>query len=142
VAVAPFGKYVYVGHGGADVEVFEIDQATGGLALQQRHGTPAVAALAMHPGGKYLFAAEADGAGGTDIAVKRIDPTTGRLVDLSRAPVTGAGPVVAMAADPAGKHVHVMRETQLTTFAIDAAGALTAVNSFTMARATSIALLK
>ena len=127
VAFGPGGKFLYVlGELQSTVTVFANESNETYRRVQQISALPKgfsgrndAAEIAIHPGGKYLYASNR---GDDTIAIFSIDPGKGTLTFVARVPTGGKEPR-HFAIDPSGKYL--LAENQLSktivVFAIDAA---------------------
>lgn len=124
VVVSPTGSHVYVaGELEDSISVFSFTAGTGELQFVERKrsglsgvtGIEGVAALVMHPNGRFLFAAAR---GGAAVTVLERNQTTGRLTwfetrrngELEEMPdtrVAGLTGAVTMASAPGADHLYV-----------------------------------
>ncbi len=99
----------YTGAKSKGIYQSELDPATGALAPPRLAAeTPSPSYLAIHPGSKYLFAAneigEFQGKKSGAVSAFSIDPETGRLTLLNQQP-SGGGAPCHLVTDREGKHV-------------------------------------
>jgi 6-phosphogluconolactonase (cycloisomerase 2 family) len=99
VAVAPNGRFVYVGHDGSGIAVFSIETTTGiltridadpGTAGVQNVASSRPYAVAIEPSGRFAYVVQSGGF--NRVAVYALDPESGGM--------TGTGNLVATASVP------------------------------------------
>lgn len=140
----PSGEYFY--GGGRDSTLLTVYRryAGGNVAAIVQYSADRPHQLAMHPAGKFLFAAE--GASGSPVTLKTyrvVDSVSGALVGGPSLANVGQGGVAAMTVDPSGEYLYVLGTAQLETYAIATDGSLTLYGtpvSFNGGYATSLAL--
>ena len=149
IAIDPSGKFAYITHGSIDesdptdlgsITGWSIDGATGALA--QLAGNPVAVGVArryvaVHPGGKFAYVADAP----AGLSAYRIaDAANGEFTAVGGPPVaTGAAPV-AVAVSPSGRFVYVANSgsDDVLAYTVDAAtGAVTPVAAGPVAAGTS-----
>ena len=126
------GRFLYVGQGNSifsgSIAVFAIDATTG--ALTAVPGSPfahfanygRVAALALSPDGRFLFA------GGSGIGTYAVNPTTGVPTPVA---ITGNSDFLGLAVDPTGRYLYApdFAGSVVRGFSIAADGRLTPVGT-------------
>jgi len=137
LAIDPTNAFLYVANANADsIAEFSIAASTGGLAGTS--GSPlattsSVQFLAADPNGKFVYVANATS--NNEVASYGITPAGGTLTVIA---ATSAGSVpVALAVDPASTYLYVANNesADVSVFALDAAGSLTAVTGSPFAAA-------
>jgi 6-phosphogluconolactonase (cycloisomerase 2 family) len=136
IAAHTSGKFLYVANSGTDdVSAFTIDTSTGSLTAI---GSPTLAGgssatagspvgLAVHPNGKFLYAAM----DATGIAVFSINTTTGALTFVNTVVPIGGGQPQSVIAESTGKFLYAADGvTNVEAFSIDSTtGNLTPLTS-------------
>ena len=133
MAFAPGGRFVYsINELASTVTAFEYKSETGHpnelqtiSTLPQGYNAPNSAAeIAVHPGGKFLYASNR---GHDSIAIFQIDPEKGTLTAIGNVPTQGKTPR-SFAIDPSGKFLLAANQDSgsIVEFRVDAStGALT-----------------
>jgi 6-phosphogluconolactonase len=109
--LAYVGSYTGAGGNGQGIYLFRMDRATGALRqIKVVSNIPSPAWLAIHPNGKYLYAANEisnfNGTGTGSVTALAIDRPSGDLTLLNAISSQGSGPA-HLSVDPLGQFVFV-----------------------------------
>jgi len=149
VAVSPDGRFVYLanwgeGDTGGSLSAFTINATTGALTslawapcVSPANPCLAPASVAVHPSGKFAYAANEGGFAPTGVSVYTIDAATGALTFKSSISAPGTGRAVTVAVDPSGRFAYVAAlndaagsDDNVSTYKIDpTTGSLTYVST-------------
>lgn len=134
----------YTGKESRGIYLLEMDRATGELRSKGLVAeTPNPSFLALHPGGKFLYAVnEVGNFGGKkagSVSAFAIDPASGQLTPLNQESSHGEGPC-HLIVDSAGKHVLVANYGggSVAVLPIGEDGKLLPASSFTQYRGSSV----
>lgn len=126
LAIAPSGKFLYVGTSPNAVEAFRVDTQTGDLEALANSPFPVTsqgAILALSHSGQFLYTTWND----TDaISIFSVDTLTGALTPLSTGAVHTGFTLKGLAVDPTDKYLFVTTDTseKLLVYNIQASGNL------------------
>lgn len=139
ITLDPAGKFAYVANRSSNtVSAYRIDAGTG--ALTAIDANPAIVGqqdfatginpemIAVDPRGKFAYVVNS---GGNTVSAFAIDATSGALTGVGAAVPTGTAPHF-VTVDPSGRNVYAVGAGGLSTYTIDASGAL----SLTSVKAT------
>jgi len=132
VAIAPNGKFGYIGSGSAQITPFSINQTTGiptaeaGSFLGAGGGSNVVA---VSPSSEFVYAA--GGSAGNNVSAFSVNPTTGALTSLASSPFAGGDNPLYATVDPKGTLLYMTNSgsNEIWTYSFASDGALTLLNT-------------